>query len=124
MEKLDMVKASRANTPLRRVPSINLRKAQEKKLTPYQRYEEEQTSINVRKNQDTSDTKLSRNSQSLSFLKGLMKEVNQTDSKFEKLEVMRERVRTFVNPELRKPEEIKKILFGRTRGTSEMLKLK
>lgn len=54
-----------------------------------------------------------------------MKEVNQTDSKFEKMEVMRERVRTFVNPELRtKPEDLKKLLFGRTRGTSEMLKLK
>jgi hypothetical protein len=115
---------TRVNTPLKRVPSINLRKVQDKKLTPFQKYEEE-TSINVRKNQDTTDTKLSRNSQSLSFLKGLMKEVNQTDSKYEKMEVMRERVRTFVNPELRnKPEDLKKILFGRTRGTSEMLKLK
>ena len=78
-----------------------------------------------RKHQDTSDTKLTRNSQSLSFLKGLMKELNHTESKYEKVEVMRERVRTFVNPELKsKTEEIRKLLFGRTRGTSEMLKLK
>jgi len=114
------------HTPLRRVPSINLRKIIDKKITPYQQYEEEQQVINSRKKGDTSDTRLTRNSQSLSFLKGLMKEINQTDSKNEKMEVMRERVRTFVNPELKskRNEEIKKILFGRSRMTSEMLKLK
>ena len=58
-----------------------------------------------------------------------MKEMGQTQSKYEKLEVMRERVRTFVNPELKnrelkKSEEIKKLLFGRTRGVTEVLKLK
>ena len=50
-----------------------------------------------------------------------MKEMGQTDSKYEKMEVMRERVRTFVNPELRnkqKTEEARKILFGRSRGIS------
>lgn len=64
----------------------------------------------------------------MSFLKGLMKEMGQSESKYETMEVMRERVRTFVNPEMKgkvaRPEEIKKILFGRSRGTSEMLKLK
>lgn len=86
MERLELLKANRDNTPLRRVPSINLRKiSHEKKLTPFQRYEEEQNSIQVRKNQDTTDTKVSSNSHSLSFLKSLMKEVNHTDSKFEKM---------------------------------------
>ena len=89
-------------------------------MTPFQRYEEEQ-SIVQRKQQDTSDTRLSRGSQSLSFLKGLMKEMGQTDSKYEKMEVMRERVRTFVNPELKrreKTDEVRKALFGRSRGIS------
>ena len=112
-------------TPMRRIPSVNLHRSIEKKLTPFQRYEEE--SIVQRKQQDTEDTRLSRNSQSLSFLKGLMKEMGQTESKYEKMEVMRERVRTFVNPEFKnkgKNQEIKKMLFGRSRGISEMLKLK
>lgn len=100
MDKLNAVKSSLMQTPLRRVPSLHIQRPTEKKLTPFQRYEEEQT-IMSRKQQDTSDTKLSRNSQSLSFLKGLMKEMNHVDSKNEKLEVMRERVRTFVNPELK-----------------------
>ena len=75
-------------TPMRRVPSVNLHRSIEKKLTPFQRYEEEQSLVQ-RKQQDTSDTKLSRNSQSLSFLKGLMKEMGHTESKYEKMEVMR-----------------------------------
>lgn len=89
-------------------------------MTPYQQYEEEQQIINSRKKGDTSETRLSRNAQSVSFLKGLMKEINQTDSKNDKVELMRERVRTFVNPELKikQNEDIKKILFGRSRMTS------
>jgi hypothetical protein len=121
VEQVNAAKSSLVNTPLRRVPSLHLHRPVEKKLTPFQRYEEEQTQL-TRKQQETTDTKLSRNSQSLSFLKGLMKEIGQTDSKHEKMEVMRERVRTFVNPEFRasksKNEEIKKMLFGRTRGIS------
>ncbi len=81
LEKLEMVRKTDVNTPLRRVPSINIRKV-DKKLTPFQRYEAEQESTIPKKNQDTSDTKQSRNSQSLSFLKGLMKEVNHTESKY------------------------------------------
>ena len=124
---LDRVEAERArhlqhHTPLKRMPSLNLKKSSEKKLTPFQRYEEEQT---ARKQQDTIDTRPSRNNQSLSFLKGLMKEVGQTDSQMHKQHIMRERVRTFVNPELKapKPDELKRLVLGRSRGTSEMLKL-
>jgi len=39
-------------------------------------------SLNYKKIQDTSDTRVSKNSQSLSFLKGLLKEVNHTDNKY------------------------------------------
>ena len=54
-----------------------------------------------------------------------MKEVGQTDSHHHKQQIMRERVRTFVNPELKAPrtDELKRLVLGRSRGTSEMLKL-
>jgi len=35
-----MIKASLLKTPMKRVPSLNLRKQNELKLTPFQKYEE------------------------------------------------------------------------------------
>jgi len=52
-EKLALIKATRHQTPLKRIPSISLKKIDKKLLTPFQRYEEEQ-SILGKKQQDTS----------------------------------------------------------------------
>ena len=66
---------------MKRIPSRSLNNQIDKKMTPFQKYEE-MNSLHLKKIQDTSDTRLSKNSQSLSFLKGLLKEVNQTENKY------------------------------------------
>lgn len=50
----------------------------------------------------TSETKLTRSGgQSMSLLKSLIKDVDTIDSRYEKMEIVRERIRSFVNPEVR-----------------------
>lgn len=49
----------------------------------------------------TSETKVSRTGQSMSLLKTLIKDVETTDSQYEKMELIRDRIRSFVNPEIR-----------------------
>lgn len=53
------------------------------------------------KGQATTETKLSRSSHSKSLLKTLIKEVETIDSKYEKMQIVRERVKSFVNPQIR-----------------------
>ena len=85
-------------TPKRKTRSVlNLQKGSDKYLTPFQKHEEEYHEM-FKKN--TIDTKASSKGQSLSFLKSLMKEVRGTDSRYEKMEIVREKVRSYVNPEL------------------------
>ena len=83
-QKVEFLKMTRLKTPLKRIPSKSMINNHEKKMTPFQRYEQLNSIVNFKKNQDTADTRLSKNSQSVSFLKGLMKQVNQTDNKYEK----------------------------------------
>ena len=124
-QKVEFLKMTRLKTPLKRIPSKSMINNHEKKMTPFQRYEQLNSIVNFKKNQDTADTRLSKNSQSVSFLKGLMKQVNQTDNKYEKMELMKERVRTFVNPQFKsRNQDIKKLIYNKTRGISEKLKLK
>ena len=53
-----------------------------------------------------------------------MKEVNDSDSNYEKMELIRDRVRSFVNPELKMKKTIymQKIMFDKPRLNSESLK--
>jgi len=62
---------------MKRTASLHIRKVSEKKLTPFQRYEQDHIQFNTikLKDQDTTETRLSRGS-STSFLKSLIKDVS------------------------------------------------
>jgi hypothetical protein len=65
--------------------------------------------------------------QSTTFLKSLIKDVGSTENNTEKFSIVRDRIRTFVNPEInnnRKPAIQKPLFFdGRPRGKTNVLKL-
>jgi hypothetical protein len=94
-------------------------------LTPFQKYEQEQIQFNTIKLKqcDTTETRVSRG-ESSSFLKSLIKDVSIAENTFEKSMMVRERIRTFVNPELQR-KTIQKQLFQkeRERGKSNHIPL-
>ena len=77
MEKINTLKTSIFKTPLKRTASLHIRKVSEKKLTPFQKYEQEQIQFNTikLKQADTTETRVSRG-ESSSFLKSLIKDVS------------------------------------------------
>ncbi len=66
----------------------------------------------------TSETKLTRSGQSMSLLKTLIRDVEITDSKYEKMELVRDRIKSFVNPEIRirKTLVTQRALFDKKKG--------
>ena len=86
-------------------------------MTPFQRHEHEYHEIFNKGS--TTETKITRSGQSLAFLKTLMKDVEVSDSKYEKMEIVRDRVRSYVNPEIRIRKAIgpQKALFDRQKDT-------
>lgn len=66
----------------------------------------------------TSETKLTRSGQSMSLLKTLIRDVEITDSKYEKMEIVRDRIKSFVNPEIRirKTLVTQRALFDKKKG--------
>jgi len=66
----------------------------------------------------TSETKLTRSGQSMSLLKTLIRDVEITDSKYEKMELVRDRIKSFINPEIRirKTLVTQRALFDKKKG--------
>lgn len=101
---------------------LELKKFSEKKLTPFQRHEQEYREMFNKGS--TTETKITRSGESMSFLKTLMKDVERTDSRYEKMELVRDRVRSFINPEIkaRKPIAHQRMLFDtKQKGTLNSL---
>lgn len=69
----------------------------------------------------TSETKLTRSGHSMSLLKSLIRDVETIDSQYEKMEIVRERIKSFVNPEIRirKTVATQRALFDRKKGETE-----
>lgn len=47
---------------------------------------------------NTTETKVSKSGHSMSLLKSLIKDIDSSNSRYEKMEIVRDRVRSFVNP--------------------------
>ena len=85
-------------TPEKNFKTLQRKIVSEKKLTPFQKYEE---SIKKPKGNtmETKPSKLNKSQQSSVFLKELMTSMNYSESNYEKMDIIKSKVKSFVNPE-------------------------